>query len=179
MSYARLLAVEVERFKSFKAKSCLELAPITVQLGRNNSGKSSLIQPLLLLKQTLAVARPELVLDLSGELISARSIRDLTHDWPDTAEEVMGRLSSSNGRAASTWNRSGSAGSTHRAPQSPSELVSHGSQRSNSIRPDPPGVDQLNIVEYGAPATEGRVGHLHHVPSKKEGKVHDVGWSCP
>lgn len=40
------------------------------------------------------------------------------------------------------------------------------------------GVDQLNIVEYGAPATEGTAGHLHHVPTKKAGKVTDAGWAC-
>lgn len=41
------------------------------------------------------------------------------------------------------------------------------------------GVDQLNIVELGAPASEGNPGELHHVPSKKQGTVNDVGWSCP
>lgn len=83
MSHARLLAVEVERFKSFKSRTRMDLAPITVLLGRNNSGKSSLIQPLLLLKQTLMDRRPEIALDLSGELLAARGLRDLTHGWPD------------------------------------------------------------------------------------------------
>jgi predicted ATPase len=66
------------------------VAPITVLIGRNNSGKSALIQPLLLLKQALAIARPELALNLSGEFISARSIRDLTHGWPGQAPSVLG-----------------------------------------------------------------------------------------
>jgi hypothetical protein len=68
----------------------LDLAPITVLIGRNNSGKSALIQPLLLLKQALAIARPELALNLAGEFISARSIRDLTHGWPGQAPLVLG-----------------------------------------------------------------------------------------
>lgn len=40
------------------------------------------------------------------------------------------------------------------------------------------GVDQINIVEFGAPSTEGRPGYLHHVPSTKQSAVTDSGWSC-
>jgi hypothetical protein len=40
------------------------------------------------------------------------------------------------------------------------------------------GVDQINIVEYGAPPLEGLPGHLHHVPTNKEHTVNDAGWSC-
>jgi len=41
------------------------------------------------------------------------------------------------------------------------------------------GVDQINVVEFGAPSKEGRPGCLHHVPSAKQGIVNDAGWSCP
>lgn len=41
------------------------------------------------------------------------------------------------------------------------------------------GTDQLNIVAYGAPSTEGVPGNIHHVPAEKKGRVRDVGWSCP
>lgn len=40
------------------------------------------------------------------------------------------------------------------------------------------GVDQINVVEFGAPPSEGRPGHLHHVPSVKKAHVTDAGWSC-
>lgn len=40
------------------------------------------------------------------------------------------------------------------------------------------GVDQINIVEFGAPRSQGQPGHLHHVPSDKQAAVTDVGWSC-
>jgi hypothetical protein len=40
------------------------------------------------------------------------------------------------------------------------------------------GADQINVVEFGVPVTEGRPGHLHHVPSAKQGHVTDAGWSC-
>lgn len=38
------------------------------------------------------------------------------------------------------------------------------------------GVDQVNIVEFGAPKSEGTPGSIHHVPTKK--RVTDTGWSC-
>lgn len=41
------------------------------------------------------------------------------------------------------------------------------------------GVDQLNIVEFGAPPREGTPGTIHHVPAAKAGRVTDVGWGCP
>jgi hypothetical protein len=63
---ARLLSLTLERFKSYSEATTIEFSPLTVILGRNNSGKSSIIQALLLLKQTLALPRPEVPLHLEG-----------------------------------------------------------------------------------------------------------------
>jgi hypothetical protein len=41
------------------------------------------------------------------------------------------------------------------------------------------GVDQLNIMEHGAPPSEGTAGALHHTPTRKQGRVKDTGWRCP
>jgi predicted ATPase len=89
MSKARLTAVTIERFKSFKQATRIELPWLTIILGRNNCGKSSLIQSLLLLKQTLADPRTEVMLRLDG-MIDAFNLRELTHGWPAAADEVMG-----------------------------------------------------------------------------------------
>lgn len=40
------------------------------------------------------------------------------------------------------------------------------------------GLDQLNIVEFGAPDREGKAGHVHHVPTDKQSRFRDRGWSC-
>ncbi len=41
------------------------------------------------------------------------------------------------------------------------------------------GLDQLNIVRWGAPAAEGVVGSLHHVPKEKRQSLKKrTGWSC-
>ncbi|MCA9708596.1 MAG: hypothetical protein KDK70_22290 [Myxococcales bacterium] len=42
------------------------------------------------------------------------------------------------------------------------------------------GLTQLNIVEFGAPAAQGRPGFIHHLPGKKKARLRDdTGWSCP
>lgn len=87
MSHARLVSLTIERFKSFKDSTQVELAPLTIILGRNNSGKSTLIQSLLLLKQTLKDPRSEVMLSLDG-LVDAFSLRELTHGWPERGAGV-------------------------------------------------------------------------------------------
>jgi predicted ATPase len=45
--------IAVEGFKSISKKQSIEIAPLTILAGANSSGKSSIMQPLLMLKQTL------------------------------------------------------------------------------------------------------------------------------
>ncbi len=41
------------------------------------------------------------------------------------------------------------------------------------------GLDQLNIVRWGAPSDEGPAGSLHHVPEAKKQRLKKrTGWSC-
>lgn len=89
MSRARLTAITLERFKSFEAPTRVELAPLTILLGRNNSGKSSIIQSLLLLKQTLEDPRRSVPLSLEG-FVDAFSLRELTFGWPAAGPKVRG-----------------------------------------------------------------------------------------
>lgn len=48
-----ITSLSLENFKSFQKLDKLEIKPLTILLGRNSCGKSSIIQSLLLLKQTL------------------------------------------------------------------------------------------------------------------------------
>ena len=48
-----ITAISVRGFKSLAQESRIELRPLTVLAGANSSGKSSIMQPLLLMKQTL------------------------------------------------------------------------------------------------------------------------------
>jgi predicted ATPase len=52
MTYG-ITRIAVEGFKSISKKQSIDIAPLTIQAGANSSGKSSIMQPLLLLKQTL------------------------------------------------------------------------------------------------------------------------------
>jgi predicted ATPase len=45
--------IAVEGFKSISKKQSIDIAPLTILAGANSSGKSSIMQPLLMLKQTL------------------------------------------------------------------------------------------------------------------------------
>ncbi len=85
MGRAELKRLTLERFKSYSTSTPLEVAPLTILLGRNNSGKSSLIQALLLLKQTLAYPRSDVPLHLEGA-VEAFHLRELTFGWPEATD---------------------------------------------------------------------------------------------
>lgn len=38
------------------------------------------------------------------------------------------------------------------------------------------GLAQLNIVQFAAPESEGKAGHIHHVPTDKRSRLRDLGW---
>ena len=86
---ARLLSLTLERFKSYSEATTIEFSALTVILGRNNSGKSSIIQALLLLKQTLALPRPEVPLHLEG-FVDALNLREITYGRPPAGPDVPG-----------------------------------------------------------------------------------------
>jgi len=65
----------VEGFKSIHEKQSLELAPLTVLAGANSAGKSSMMQSLLLLKQTL-----EAPFDPGPLLLSGQNVKFTTAD---------------------------------------------------------------------------------------------------
>ena len=48
-----ITAISVQDFKSLGRESRIEIRPLTILAGANSSGKSSMMQPLLLMKQTL------------------------------------------------------------------------------------------------------------------------------
>lgn len=57
-----------QNFRSFEDTGWLEIRPVTILIGANNSGKTSLIRPLLLLKQTLESRDPNIPLKTTGPL---------------------------------------------------------------------------------------------------------------
>ena len=75
-----ITSLRVKNFKCFLDSGTLKLAPLTVIFGRNNAGKSTLLQSLLLLRQTLDSPEYESRLNLRGQLFSAGTYADLVHE---------------------------------------------------------------------------------------------------
>ena len=74
-------------FTSFKSwpRAELQLAPITGLFGTNSSGKTSILQFLLLLKQTKDATDRALSLELNGSFVQLGTIRDAIHRHQETS----------------------------------------------------------------------------------------------
>ncbi|EOL8957463.1 DUF3696 domain-containing protein [Cronobacter dublinensis] len=69
----------LSNFKSFSDARSLELAPITLIFGPNSSGKSTIIQSLLALKQTLMTPQQQAGFVASGSCIDLNSYKSIVH----------------------------------------------------------------------------------------------------
>lgn len=74
-----LKEIRIKNFKSLKDTGNLEIKPITLLVGPNSSGKSSLIQFLLLLKQTVESRDVENPLIFNGTCIQLESYRNIIY----------------------------------------------------------------------------------------------------
>jgi len=94
-------ALRIEGFKSIRDPVEVEIKPLTILAGRNSAGKSSLIQPLLLLKQTL-----EAPYDPGPVLLDGPCVR-FTHAqqtlWADPEEAGAPQGWMVGVRSGSTW----------------------------------------------------------------------------
>src|SRR3954471_1313516 len=74
------------RFTNFKSWKEVDLpcGRITGVFGTNSSGKTSLIQFLLLLKQTKDATDRALALDLNGDLVQLGTIKDAIHNHDES-----------------------------------------------------------------------------------------------
>jgi predicted ATPase len=77
-------------FRAFRDTDWLEVRPLTIIVGANNSGKSSVLDPLLLLKQTLRSKRAQSALVLRGDFINAGSFSDIAYQHQETSLVTLG-----------------------------------------------------------------------------------------
>lgn len=72
----------LENFKSFNQQICADLRDLVVTAGSNSCGKSTLIQGLLLLAQTLEKPNRGIVLDFGGRYVQFAEFRDAVYGRP-------------------------------------------------------------------------------------------------
>jgi predicted ATPase len=74
------MKISVNNFKSIGSLSNYEMRPLTILSGTNSSGKSSFLQLLLLLKQTLEIDSAQYPLFLDGKIYPIRNFLDILKD---------------------------------------------------------------------------------------------------
>ena len=74
-------SLRLQNFKAFEDTGTLDLRPITVLAGPNSGGKSSILQSLLLLKQTLE-GPPEIDLNLDGSYLHFSGFNEFVFGKP-------------------------------------------------------------------------------------------------
>lgn len=72
-----LKGIEIENFKSYTEKQYIQLSDLSVFLGANSSGKSTALQALLVLKQTIECNSPDEELLLSGKYVALGDFDDV------------------------------------------------------------------------------------------------------
>lgn len=89
--------IHLDGFKAFKSLD-LEIRPITVLLGPNNTGKSSIISSIRLLAQTLQAADPSITLLLDGAFGDFGTFRDIVFGNKSSSSFQIGLSGTSSGR---------------------------------------------------------------------------------
>ncbi len=82
------MKISIENFKSIRKLHQFEIQPFTVLSGVNNAGKSSLVQLLLLLKQTLEQRSEMTVFSEKGDYYSIKNLNDIFY-----AKDVKNKIS--------------------------------------------------------------------------------------
>jgi predicted ATPase len=78
--------IAVEGFKSIAKRQEIEIAPLTILAGANSSGKSSIMQPLLMLKQTLEATYDPGPLKIDGPNVKFTSTDEFLSKTEDNAQ---------------------------------------------------------------------------------------------
>src|SRR5713226_629804 len=88
--------ITVAGFKSISQEQSVEIRPLTVLAGANSSGKSSIMQPLLLLKQTLEATYDPGPLKIDGpNVIFTSSEQFLSKFGPKPVDQLKVEISTS------------------------------------------------------------------------------------
>lgn len=84
-----ITAISVQGFKSLANESRIEIRPLTILAGANSSGKSSIMQPLLLMKQTLEASYDPGPLLLNGPNAKFTSVNQFISRLPKDSDRQV------------------------------------------------------------------------------------------
>lgn len=73
-------SIEITNFKSIKSSGKIEIAPITIVMGPNSGGKSSLLKPFLLMKQTAESRDIQRSVLVDGAYVKLGPYREYVHN---------------------------------------------------------------------------------------------------
>ena len=76
----KLKGIEIENFKSYIERQYIHFSDLSVLLGANSSGKSTALQAILVMKQTLECNSPDEELLLSGKYVALGDFYDVISD---------------------------------------------------------------------------------------------------
>ncbi len=82
-------SIRLRNFKPYKDSRTIPLAPLTVIVGQNNAGKSSILHAILMLKQTLQDKNKRAPLITSGPFTELGGFRELLHGKEPTARKTI------------------------------------------------------------------------------------------
>jgi len=83
-----LSSFSVRNYRSFQQKATVEVRPLTLLFGHNNSGKSTLLRTLPLLSESARAENPEDVLAYRGDVARHASFREIVSRLPGTPAGV-------------------------------------------------------------------------------------------
>jgi predicted ATPase len=75
-------SLKLDNFKAFEQTGEITISPLTVIVGKNSSGKSSILHSLLLLKQTLESSNEDAVIALEGKYLKYSSLSEISNNLP-------------------------------------------------------------------------------------------------
>lgn len=78
----------VKNYRSFRHEATVEVRPLTLLFGQNNSGKSTLLRTLPLLAESARATNPEDVLAYRSEVARKSSFREIVSRLPSTPASV-------------------------------------------------------------------------------------------
>ena len=79
MPLPQIREIRIKGYKSLADETNLEIRPLTIIAGANSSGKSSVMQPLLLLKQTLASPSDSESLQIAGPNVAFTNYKQMLY----------------------------------------------------------------------------------------------------